>query len=302
VTYRIRPERPLTEEVRGIARSQLKKAIDILYTERNGRHEAIHAARKRFKKLRGLYRLIRNEARDFYRTENARLRDAARSLSAVRDATALVEAMDRMIVANAAPDEHAVLLAIRQRLAARRDRIAAAETGLHASISAAIHACEEALDALETLDLPAKPKDVRKALAGGFATTYARAVDALGQARKSNAAEDWHDLRKRLKYHWMHSQLLDEAWPGGMRLRAAVAEAAGDDLGDDHDLAVLLALAENEPDLIGRADEIAILQTVVSARSETLRLRTADAVAGLLHDDRATVEKRMRVLWRSAAG
>ncbi|MGO7580567.1 metal-binding protein, partial [Rhizobium ruizarguesonis] len=40
--------------------------------------------------LRSLYRLVARETPDFQAQENARLRDSARSLSAIRDATALI--------------------------------------------------------------------------------------------------------------------------------------------------------------------------------------------------------------------
>jgi hypothetical protein len=40
-------------------------------------------------------------------------------------------------------------------------------------------------------------------------------------------------LRKRVKYHRMHMQLMSPAWPGDMAMRAEVADLAGEALGDD---------------------------------------------------------------------
>lgn len=88
MSYRIRPGKDLTTEVVRIAEIQYDRAIETLGDQPKGRYQAIHDARKRFKKLRGLFRLVREAAPDFYEAENARIRDMARTLSTVRDATA----------------------------------------------------------------------------------------------------------------------------------------------------------------------------------------------------------------------
>jgi CHAD domain-containing protein len=301
MSYRIRPGKPLTEEVARVAEKQYRKAIDILYHEPDGRYEAIHDARKRFKRLRGLFRLVRDADPDFYASENTRLRDTARTLSAVRDATSLVEALDRMSLDCAPEDNHATLLAIRHRLAARRDRIAAGQTDLHARISAAIAACEDGIDALGHLSLPDGKGKAIKVIARGAAKNYGRAVEALARARETGDPVDWHDLRKRIKYHWMHMLLLRPAWPGVMAGRADIADHAGDALGDDHDLAMLEVLIAAEPDVIGDADEIAILRACMTERSLRLHERIGEILKHLLQDDADVVRDRLKALYRSAA-
>ncbi len=91
MSYRIRPGQLLTGEVVRIAEIQYERAIHVLRRQPDGPYQAIHDARKRFKRLRGLFRLVRAAAPDFFARENARLRDMAATLSEVRDATALVE-------------------------------------------------------------------------------------------------------------------------------------------------------------------------------------------------------------------
>lgn len=300
MSYRITPGKPLTGEVVRIAGSQYRKAMDVLYHEPRGRYEAIHDARKRFKRLRGLFRLVREGAPDFCKSENARLRDTAGTLSAVRDATALVEALDRLSQ-QCASDDHATLLAIRHRLAARRDRIAAGQTDLHSRISAAIAACEDGIEALDGLSLPDGAKKSSKLLASGAAKNYGRAVEALARARATGDPVDWHDLRKRVKYHWMHVKLLRPAWPGMMEARAEVADLAGEALGDDHDLAVLSGLLESEPETIGDADEIAVLRECMKQNSMSLHEQVGDIVRHLLRDDPDLVRSRIKALYRAAA-
>lgn len=92
MSYRVRPDRALDGEVHKAAAHQLGKAIAVLTDRPQGLHEAVHAARKNIKRVRALYRLIAPIAREFQQHENDRLRDMARSLSGLRDATALIEA------------------------------------------------------------------------------------------------------------------------------------------------------------------------------------------------------------------
>ena len=294
MSYRIRPGKPLTGEVVRVARLQYAGAIGLLRDQPRGPHEAIHDARKRFKRLRGLFRLVRDAAPKFCASENARVRDIAAGLSTVRDATALVEAMDHLLASNAASGHLPALRAIHDRLAARRDRIASAETDLDARIATAIAGCED-------LKLPKGKARAVEVLAGGVARNYGRAVRALEAATASGHAEDWHDLRKRIKYHRMHVQLMSAAWPGDMAMRAEIADLAGEALGDDHDLTNLEALIATDPDAIGDTTEIAILRTVMAARSAELHAQVRDIVRNLLRDDRKLVQSRIAALWRDAA-
>src|SRR5688572_23232323 len=94
MAYRIRPERPFTAEIRRVAQEQLRGAVTDFEERPKGLHEAIHDARKKFKRLRALYRLVASDAPEFRRQENARIRDMAKTLSVVRDATALIETAD----------------------------------------------------------------------------------------------------------------------------------------------------------------------------------------------------------------
>lgn len=297
MSYSIRPDRDLAGEVSRIATGQYRKAIDILYTESGGRHTAIHEARKRFKKLRGLLRLVRDGAPDLYNGENARLRDAARSLSSVRDATALVETMDRLAGGGRYGEDQPTLYAIRHRLAARRDTVAFGEEDLHAKISSAIAACEEGIDAVSSLSL--RGNDA-KIVGKGFGRSYARARKAHATAGASGDPADWHELRKRVKYHWMHVKLLRPLWPGMMGLRARRAKEGGDILGEEHDLAVLQELAARDPEALGPKDDVGVLTRVAAAETARLRQDFSRIAGHLLADEPGLMRNRARALWRAA--
>ncbi|MBC7283189.1 CHAD domain-containing protein, partial [Hoeflea sp.] len=160
----------------------------------------------------------------------------------------------------------------------------------------------DGIEALAALRLPKGKSRTIALLARGTAKNYGRAVCALQTAIASNKPADWHDLRKRIKYHRMHVQLMGPAWPGQMRLRADVSDVAGEALGDDHDLACLDALITADPGAIGSDAEIAVLRSVMEARSAELHEQVRGIVKNLLRDDRKVVRKRIAALWRDVAG
>ena len=95
--FRLQRGESINEEIQRIAEEQLEKAVAEIQDGELDRHEAVHQVRKRFKKIRGLIRLVRPAFEKTYQRENAMFRDAGREISAVRDAQSLIEAFDRLV-------------------------------------------------------------------------------------------------------------------------------------------------------------------------------------------------------------
>lgn len=93
MAYRLKRAESVGDGLRRIAREQIDKAVAELTDADLDRHEAVHQFRKRAKKIRGLIRLVRPALGDIYGQENGWYRDAARKLSRVRDAEALLESL-----------------------------------------------------------------------------------------------------------------------------------------------------------------------------------------------------------------
>jgi CHAD domain-containing protein len=78
---------------------------------------------------------------------------------------------------------------------------------------------------------------------------YSPSADKAGQSKNQStdqeqghdetSDETFHDWRKRVKDLWYHTLLLGPVWPDVMRQFGKEAHQLSDDLGDDHDLAVL---------------------------------------------------------------
>ena len=250
MTYRIDPANDLTTEVRSIAREQIDQAIALLSDQGADRHEAIHLSRRRLKRARAMLRLVRAANEDFARTEIARYRDVARSLSGARDAAALVEAFDafrrdrpRKLGGKTGAEVH-------RALAARRDRIAGEPSNLEEEAGKAIAECRAGRAALDALHLPARPEAAARLLARGAARTYKKARRALDEARADPAPERVHVLRKRVNDHLFQLRLLRGLDPKAFKSRRKQVSALAQHLGHHHDLCVMRARLAAEPELL----------------------------------------------------
>src|SRR5690606_16072424 len=87
----------LHQSVKAEERITLSKQVDRALADLDNRdnlHEGVHQARKRWKKIRALLRLLQKPLGNTYRRENKTFRNLGRSLSGLRDAEALVETVD----------------------------------------------------------------------------------------------------------------------------------------------------------------------------------------------------------------
>lgn len=299
--YRIRPDRPLLAEVQSVARGELQKAMESLEARPDGLHPAIHAARKKFKRLRNLYRLIASGDKDFRRRENARLRDAGRSLSRIRDATALIETVEHLCDHALTEDETETLHAAREVLALRRDDIASAEIDLETKVGAVVAECHLAIEALETLSLPSKTGHAARVIAKGWRRSLNQAHDALETCKGEGHGEAFHDLRKATQAYWMNLSLLRDLWPSAFDAMRIDAKKLVDLLGHEHDLTVLTALLDHEPETFGDGEGQSFLLATIIRRQQALRreaLDLADQVfAGSAKQEAGIID----ALWMRAA-
>jgi CHAD domain-containing protein len=83
-----------------------------------------------------------------------------------------------------------------------------------------------------------------EAVAGGLERIYRQGRRAFRAARAEPTTENLHEWRKRVKDLWYHLTILRTAWPPVMDALADEAHRLSEDIGDDHDLSVLLAWAE----------------------------------------------------------
>jgi CHAD domain-containing protein len=194
----------------------------------------VHSARKFIKKARAMLRLMRDAlGEDAYRRENEALRDAARPLSASRDSKVLLEATDALASKHNIDD--ATAETVRSALTREQDRIhrrAAARKELTTSrrILRAVlrRAPRWPLSSADNSQLVRSGKRV-----------YRRAHRAFEAACEEKDAENLHEWRKHVKYLWHQMQFLESSERPAVAELGSELHKLSDDLGDDHDLAVL---------------------------------------------------------------
>jgi len=229
----------LSASVRRVAVEQLDAALRASQPDANP-HEAVHELRKRAKRVRALVRLVRDACEDVYDSENRALRDAARTISDLRDAAALVETCDAL-AEHATPEQADGLVALRTLLTIRLDDAATQQdvTGrLRSAREPLAQVRQRAVRGdLSALDLEAVIEGARR--------TYRRGRKRVAEVRGARSVTQLHQLRKRAKYSRFHHRLLKPLWPDSLGAAHDAFELAADRLGDHHDLAVLLAALDD---------------------------------------------------------
>lgn len=302
MSYRIRPDRPLDDEVQRVAAHQLGKAMAVLADRPQGLHEAVHAARKNIKRVRGLYRLIAPRAREFQQRENGRLRDMARTLSGVRDATALIEVSHYLQTTATSEDELHALARVTDVLTSRRDRLSEAETDLEDKARAAIATCGEAIEALKDASFESGRRDTARLFQKSWRKNSDKAMQALSECQAEAAhAESFHDLRKRSQDCWMHHMLLRDIWPAAMHAKQLEAKALVDVLGRYLDLSILSDVADREPHLFNGSDDRARLLEAIISRQQTAREEALNRARWVFADKPEREARTIKRLWLEAA-
>ncbi len=295
MSYKLRRKRSVQKSIRRIGREQIDKAIGEIDDPELDRQEAIHQVRKRCKKLRGLVRLVRPELGKAYQRENARFRDIARNLAGMRDEQSMVEALERLL-APLEDSERALYDPVLDALRAKRDAVAASTRQDPESLLAeARQALEKARRATGRWRLSA---DGFQAM-HGFDKTYERGRAAARSAFETDNASDFHEWRKRVKYHSHHLQLLRPLWPRVNKAWLGESKTLADILGNDHDLALLDTLLESEADQLAELDTRQPLQTIIRKEQQQLRTKAWKIGQRLYAESPKALKKRWKRYWQS---
>ncbi|NNU51332.1 CHAD domain-containing protein [Rhizobium sp. WYCCWR 11279] len=300
MAYRIRPDADFTESFRSVATEQLERAVTVLEERPDGAHEAIHSFRKNLKRLRSLYRLVARDVPDFRAQENTRLRDAARSLSAIRDAAALIGTAQYLQHAARGKEESEALGRIVTILEGRRDWMAEAESGLEQRLTETSDVLKEAIAALDAVSFDGGHRKNARMLAKSWRRTARKAKTALAACHGEASADDFHDLRKRTYDYRLYHALLRDVWPGAMKAKRDAAKELVEDLGHIHDLTVLSELVEAEPQLFTRNDDLAHLLDIIIFRQQEDRRQALVKAEAVFADDADEEAERIELLWLMA--
>ena len=220
--------------VRRILLAQLDKAIAGL-NRRNLTDHTIHVVRVDLKRARATLRLLREcIGADEYRRENLCMRDAARPLTAVRDANVLLDTLRRLDPAAPARQRQDfvrhLLRVLRQqrrtvRQSLRRQDVTAA--------AAALIAVKRRLQGVPEARLD------QATLGTGLTRAFKSGRKAFARARKRPTDECLHEWRKQTKYLANQLEIVLPLHPKRLAESCKRSSRLAEHLGEDHDLALL---------------------------------------------------------------
>lgn len=273
----LQPDQSALREVRRILVEWIAAAAAVL-ARKKVTDADIHEARKLLKKARAALRLLRPSIGEIaYRRENTALRNVARPLGAARDSRVLVAALDELVK----HDRFRRILRQEQtqsRRALTRALINKERTALRAVI--------------ERSDRWRLQGDEWSAIGEGLRRTYRRGRKMFAAAKDSRDAESLHDWRKQVKYLWHQLQILEPLRPARIARLAARFHKLADQLGDDHDLAVLRQKIESHAQAFERTRDLDELLRRLDRRRVQLQTK-AFALGSRLFADKPGRKIRM---------
>jgi hypothetical protein len=300
--FALLPGEPPAEGLRRIALGQVDLVLELLEGEIDpmATARAVHETRKALKRLRALVSLLKDELPEGeFERDDATLRDAGRRLAGARDGEVMLGTLEQLLERHPRKlGRRASLASLRDRLAAERDRAAAGtllgDSGARRELIGDVHALRSRVLQWRLADRPgmavAEPGLLRIYRQGR--RRYLRA--ALAGGDRTRAMHEW---RKRVKDLRHAAEMLDRHRPGGgehgrrgkrgrgrrrsaRRAREATrihrlarrADALGEMLGEDHDLAVLAERVRTDRTLVlGRAARKTLLRLIARRRRQLRR-------------------------------
>lgn len=294
--FRFQKKEPAADAVRRIARERIQRAADHLQAAGKGDSDGIHDARKRFKEIRAVLRLVRFELGTDFKNENYFYRDTGRALAEARDAQALIETWDKLLTRF--PEELAQAPGatdIRRHLERRVPRV----TGATSIMPELTNVVEGLLTAARRVDSWPLQANGFELLRAGVARTYRQGRRAMRGAYREGEDPRFHEWRKRVKDLWYHTKLLQPAWKDALRVRRNHLKRLADYLGDDHDLAVMRQLLNEEPELFASGPSCATLSRLIAARQGELRSKAYRLGTRLYAEKPKAYTRRIEAYWRA---
>jgi len=267
--YKLDKEKSLIKNINSIAYEEIDGCLNSL--ENLNIHEAIHDIRKRLKKLRALSRLVRDELGDKnYKTINTYFRDLGREISDLRDLTAHLETIDLLKERYGKHIYVNFFKAFANQIEKERDEL---EENLRSQNFFSKHLVEKLKKAKEELTSWPVESDKIDIILPSIERVYKRGNKALKNAYKIPEKENFHEWRKRVKYLWYQTLLLQDMWPNFFNTLEAEIHQLADFLGDDHDLMELNEKIISEDFVLPDVSQQELMTAIINEYSNHLRMK-----------------------------
>jgi len=281
---RFKKAEPTDRALRRVCRKQLGEAQVRLRQSRQP--VAVHGVRKEIKKLRAIFRLVREEiGRTAYRKARKSLRRAAGQLASARDARVMFQAFERLAGKGAARRFPVLHRMLKKHCRQATHRFNDEDSGARAA--RALRKTNRHLDRLKFT------ASGWAALDPGLRKSYQRGKLAEKLARRQPSPEHFHAWRKEVKTLWYQLRLLGADSPGITRTLTNKLNRLGELLGDHHDLVLLEQFVAEQP----QDAETAELNPLIEARQTKLRVAALKLGAQVYKKPAAKVGQQMGKDW-----
>lgn len=238
MAFRLKRSESARKGARRVARRELKRARCALGDRARDEDERVHEVRKRLKKVRALLRVVRDGlGNQRYHRENARLRDAARPMSMLRDAKVLLAALERLTDDDHRGFPRAAVEAVRAQLLAERVAVCRALLDEEDVFVSTDHVLASAIRKFGRSSSLSRRS--RTMLERGVERIHEAADAAFRVADAAPTVEHLHEWRKQSKYLLHALQFVESRARRPPRRLITPLEELTQRLGDDHDLALL---------------------------------------------------------------
>lgn len=265
--YKLEKDLPLKRNITEITCEEINGCLQSV--AQLGLHEAVHDIRKRFKKLRALARLVRDElGEEKFKEINVFYRNLGRELATFRDLSAHLETLELLQERYGSYLYVRFFKSIRKIILEERDSMEAGLLERNFFNEYLVNQLETAKKNL--VDWPIGTNDIHVILPG-INRVYKRGRKAMKRAYQKPTAKNFHEWRKRVKYLWYQILLLQETWPQLFGTFEEEIHQLSDLLGDDHDLMILQHKINDSSFGIQDATQVEIFNGIAREYSASLR-------------------------------
>jgi CHAD domain-containing protein len=266
MAFQLKRKKAVGRQLSHVVSAELTSAVDAAGTSATMSVDNVHEVRQHVKKVRAVLRLLEASLGKAYDSLNTGLRSASRRLSALRDADASGETLEKLRIRYPRVLTASVVRSLDRALKMDKQR---AQSRVPRLLPGVVRTLERSTRTV--------PRRIRKAagqdaMRAGMRRTYRRAREAMTLARGQNGDESLHRWRRRVKEHWYQMRLL-KGVNGRISGRVRRLKQLGTWLGDHQNLVVLHRQILNAPARFGDERTIAAVLGCIDERQLELRRR-----------------------------
>jgi CHAD domain-containing protein len=291
----LKPGQPVGEALRSVAAETLTRAREILEDRSREPTVTVHDFRRAMKRWRALLRMLEPILGDGTEMLRQQARDLARKLTVARDAQSSIDAFQDAVEAGL---ERSMALSPRS-IVTIQSRLEALRAEGERSIWNEAQQ-QEMAQYMDAASLQVAQWNMAAVTFGDIAealsATYRRARASIPKNWDDIAAEELHDLRRRVVEHRYQMELFEPAWPRMGKLWVDEAQRLRTRLGKYQDLAVLtLKAGPRQPLAPWRAK----LMPLITQRQHDHAMAAKRLAARIFAESPKAFRRRLEALWES---